>query len=111
MKKIGIAIRIALLCVCAAVFVLSVITLVNILGEYLKADNFYENVNEDIKDFLTDDGNDVENKAPDRLIKLSEYVRELRATYPDVVGYINIPNLADGDKGISYSYCNADFFH
>ena len=102
MKKIGIAIRIALLCICVTVFVLSVITLVNIFGEYLKADNFYENVNDDIKDFLADDGNDAENKAPDRLIKLSEYVRELQATYPDVVGYINIPNLADGDKGISY---------
>jgi len=109
MKKSGLVIRIALLVVCAAGFVVSVITLINIFGEYSEADNFYESVNEDIEGLLNDKNNIAsDEKVPERLVKLSEYVRELQQSYPDVVGYINVPNLKDGDKGISYPVVQTD---
>lgn len=109
MKKIGFAIKIALLVVCATVFVLSAITLVNILGEYSKADGFYEEVNKDVSDLLGENNKATEfEEIPERLLELSAHVRELQKSYPDVVGYVNIPNLKDGDKGISYPVVQTD---
>jgi sortase B len=92
--------RIILLFICVAVFIASSVMLVNILIEYGKADSFYDSINENI------DTSKVEaegEQAPARLVALAEYVSELKAEYPDVVGYVNVPSL-----GIAYPVVQTD---
>ena len=95
MKKFFWLFRIVLLVICILVFLVSSVMLVKILIGYKKADNFYDEINKGIK--TEEIGEPQDEGAPQRLVELSKYVRELKATYPDVVGYVNIANL-----GISY---------
>lgn len=92
--------RIVLLIICAAVFVVSGIKLAQILVEYSKAKNVYDEINKGVE-FIetTDDGGEI----PEHLLTLSKYVSELKAVYPDVVGYVNVPSL-----GISYPVVQTD---
>ena len=86
--------RIALLAVCVAVFAVSAVMLVNILSEYSRAENVYDEINKGVENI---DSVQSESETPEHLVALSKYVSELKAQYPDVVGYVNLPSL-----GISY---------
>ena len=101
MKKAFRIFRIVLLALCVAVFLASAVMLVDILVGYGKADNFYDDINKGVEDADTPDAE--AGKAPARLVELSKYVVELQKTYPDVVGYVNVPSL-----GISYPVVQAD---
>lgn len=92
MKKAFRIFRIALLCVCIAVFVVSAVMLVDILVGYAKADNFYDELKEE-NVAGESDGDCREDGAPQRLVDLSRQVTELKKKYPDVVGYLSVPSL------------------
>lgn len=92
--------RIALLAVCIAVFLVSAVMLVRILVEYSKAENVYDEINKGIENIDSD--SEVKD-VPENLVALSKYVSELKAQYPDVVGYVNVPSL-----GISYPVVQTD---
>ena len=102
MKKAFRIFRIALLCVCIVVFVVSAVMLVDILIGYAKADSFYDDINKDMSDTDQSVPQD-EGKAPQRLVELSKKVSEHKAQYPDVVGYVNVPTL-----GIAYPVVQTD---
>lgn len=96
--------RIAILIICIAVFLVSAVMLVDIIIEYAKAERTYDDINDKFLDGLGDEtGEPLEDEAPERLVKLSEYVKELKSEYPDVIGYINVPSL-----GISYPVVQTD---
>ena len=100
MKKAFRIFRIALLAVCAAVFLVSLAMLIKIIVGYEKADGFYDKINDG---FTVSETDDKEGEAPARLVELSKYVKELKTQYPDVVGYVNVPSL-----GISYPVVQTD---
>lgn len=100
MKKFFFWFRIVLLVLCAAVFVISSVMLVRILSGYREADKFYDEINKGVE---SGDGNVTPEGAPQRLVELSKYVTELKKQYPDVIGYVNIPNV-----GISYPVVQTD---
>ena len=101
MKKFFLIFRIVLLAVCILVFLASSFMLVKILVGYKKADKFYDEINKGVATEQTD--STADEGAPVRLVELSRYVRELKEAYPDVVGYVNVPNL-----GISYPVVQGD---
>ena len=133
MKRIGMWIRIGLLVVCAAVCVVSTIMLIRILIGYGHAGDVYESINEGFVEIpLVDTETKEESSAESESILESEsetedvvdalpievifyeessmqmmqqyqYVMDLMAQYPDVVGYISIPSLS-----INYPVVQAD---
>lgn len=100
MKKFFLIFRIVLLAICIAVFVVSAVMLVRILAGYAEADNFYDEINNSVE---SGDGAQTESGAPSRLVELSKKVTELKAQYPDVIGYLSVPNL-----GINYPVVQTD---
>ena len=92
--------RIILIIVCAAVFVVSGIKLAQILVEYSRAENVYDEINKGVENIDKTEGN---GDVPEHLVTLSKYVSELKAKYPDVVGYVNVPSL-----GIRYPVVQTD---
>ena len=100
MKKAFRIFRIALLAVCIAVFLVSAAMLVKIIIGYAEADNFYDKISDSVDNVSAE--ND-KGEVPARLVELSKYVSELKASYPDVVGYVNVPTL-----GISYPVVQTD---
>ena len=100
MKKFFLIFRIVLLAVCIAVFAISAVMLVRILVGYAHADNFYDDINSSIE---SGEVGETESGAPSRLVELSKRVRELKLQYPDVIGYVSVPNL-----GISYPVVQTD---
>lgn len=101
MKKIFFALKIVILAVSLAVFVISAVMLVRILAGYAKADSFYDDINSGISADI--ENGDTAGEAPARLIELSRYVSELKEKYPDVIGYVNVPALE-----ISYPVVQTD---
>ena len=101
MRKFFFVLRIVLLVLCAAVFIISSFMLVRILAGYRQADKFYDEINKGVVN--GEDSPISSDGAPERLIELSKYVTELKMQYPDVVGYINIPSV-----GISYPVVQTD---
>lgn len=102
MRKAFRIFRIALLCVCIAIFLVSAVMLVDILIGYAKADDFYDEINKEMS-VSDENGDGDEGKAPQRLVEISKKVIELKAQYPDVVGYVNVPTL-----GIAYPVVQTD---
>lgn len=102
MKKFFLIFRIVLLAVCVTVFAISTVMLAKILVGYAEADDFYDEIN---KGAVTDhpDIDDKPERAPEHLVALSKYVSELKAQYPDVIGYVNVPTL-----GIAYPVVQTD---
>ena len=100
MKKFFLIFRIVLLAVCVIVFAVSAVMLVRILAGYAKADNFYDDINSGIES--SEEGK-IDSGAPIRLVELSKKVSELKTQYPDVIGYISVPNL-----GINYPVVQTD---
>lgn len=114
MKSIGFGIRVALLVLCVAVFLVSGVMLVRILVGYGAADRTYESINEGF-DVLTeapsaDAATETEPHTEDEtdtipLVSVRrdmteqmrgqyQYLMELKSKYPNVVGYISIPSLS-----------------
>ena len=117
MKLIWRGFRIALVVLCALVFLISGGFLVKILIGYASADKTYEEIN---RDFETLSGFDTETESDAKQsegedegdgaervpsVKVIEGVNEemqaqyayfmsLKETYPDVVGYVSIPSLS-----------------
>ncbi len=94
--------RIILLVICIVVFLVSAVKLVQILVEYSRAENVYDEINKGISELDGADEGERGN-APARLVELSKYVAELKMQYPDVVGYVNVPSLE-----ISYPVVQTD---
>ena len=97
--------RIVLLVICIAVFLASTVKLVQILVEYSRAERVYDEINKGFDEIVGGDetNSGEENTAPEHLVNLSKYVAQLKAQYPDVVGYVNVPSL-----GISYPVVQSD---
>ena len=118
MRSIWRNLRIALVILCAAVFVVSGVFLVKILIGYASADKTYEEIN---RGFETLSGSETEseNKSDGTETETAggpieeepltvtvyngltaemqaqyEYFMELKKVYPDVVGYISIPSIS-----------------
>ena len=102
-KKLFKYIRIAILMTSVAVFLVCAVMLADILIGYNKADKTYEEINGRFEEGFTDETGAPSEEAPERLVKLSKYVKELKAEYPDVIGYVNVPSL-----GISYPVVQTD---
>ncbi len=100
LKKAFRIFRIILLIACAAVFAVSAIKLAEILAEYSRAENVYNEINKGVEGVVVDSS---AGEVPEHLVALSKYVSELKAQYPDVVGYVNVPSL-----GISYPVVQTD---
>lgn len=112
MKNVGYGIRIALLVVCAVVFFISLGMLINILIGYRQADGVYESINEGFETLPPEMGSVTESEEPDESEELEaprviyrtdmteqmkeqyEYFMELKAQYPDVVGYVSVPSVS-----------------
>lgn len=110
MKKAGNLIRIVLLFLCAAVFLVCSVMLVRILIGYRQADDVYESINQGFeqlpntegeKEFDTASESELDNgevlfhdTIPESVSGKYAYLMELQETYPDVVGYISVPSLS-----------------
>ncbi len=104
MRSIGRGIRIALLIVCAAIFLAGGAMLIRILIGYSEAEGTYESINEGFETLGTLEGNG-ENIEGDGIHVLEldgltqemqsqyDYLMSLKATYPDVVGFVSVPAL------------------
>ena len=116
MKSAWRNLRIALVVLCAAVFVVSGVFLVKILIGYASADKTYEEIN---RGFETLSGSKTESKTDGTETETEsgsteeapfavtvhdgltaemqaqyDYFMELKKTYPDVVGYVSIPSIS-----------------
>ena len=116
MKSAWRNLRIALVVLCAAVFVFSGVFLVKILIGYASADKTYEEIN---RGFETLSGSKTESKTDGTETETEsgsteeapfavtvhdgltaemqaqyDYFMELKKTYPDVVGYVSIPSIS-----------------
>ena len=116
MKSAWRNLRIALVVLCAAVFVVSGVFLVKILIGYASADKTYEEIN---RGFETLSGSETESKTDGTETETEsgsteeapfavtvhdgltaemqaqyDYFMELKKTYPDVVGYVSIPSIS-----------------
>ena len=111
MKKISFIIRIVLLTMCAAVFFVSAGMLVKIMIGYREADKTYESINEGFETLSPEEATESEAEQEDedpeeeayvvyrtdmteQMRKQYDYLMELKAQYPDVVGYISIPSIS-----------------
>lgn len=113
MKTVGFWIRIALLVLCAAVFLVSAGMLVKILIGYEDADKTYESINEGFEALTgeTDGESETETETDgasvppephvtyrtDMTEQMKEqyaYLMNLKEQYPDVVGYISVPSVS-----------------
>ena len=113
MKKISFIIRIVLLVLCAAVFLVSAGMLVKMMIGYREADKTYESINEGFETLApreeTASETEEESEEPEepeeayvvyrtdmteQMRKQYDYLMELKAQYPDVVGYISIPSIS-----------------
>lgn len=96
--------RIFVLVICIAVFLVCAVMLTDIIIEYVKAEKAYDDINNRLENgFIDETGDATLSEAPERLVKLSLYVKELKAEYKDVIGYVNVPSL-----GISYPVVQTD---
>lgn len=103
-KKIFRYFKIFVLVICIAVFLVCAVMLADIIIEYVKAERAYDDINNRFEEGLLEETEgEAIGEAPERLVKLSLYVRELKAEYPDVIGYVNVPSL-----GISYPVVQTD---
>ena len=113
MKNVSFYIRIVLLVLCVAVFLVSGVMLIRIRAGYGAADKTYESINEGF-DVLTDSpepGTEPEEEQyedevddipmvsfrtdmTEQMRGQYQYLMELKAEYPNVVGYISIPSLS-----------------
>lgn len=111
MKTFGLAIRIALLVLCAIVFLVSAGMLVKILIGYAEADKTYESINEGFE-VLTEESNRTEEPEPEETDEQEEphvvyrtdmteqmrgqyeYLMTLKSQYPNVVGYVSVPSVS-----------------
>ena len=116
MKSAWRNLRIALVVLCTAVFVVSGVFLVKILIGYASADKTYEEIN---RGFETLSGSETESKTDGTETETEsgsteeapfavtvhdgltaemqaqyDYFMELKKTYPDVVGYVSIPSIS-----------------
>jgi sortase B len=116
MKSAWRNLRIALVVLCTAVFVVSGVFLVKILIGYASADKTYEEIN---RGFETLSGSETESKTDGietetesgsteeapfavtvhdgltaEMQAQYDYFMELKKTYPDVVGYVSIPSIS-----------------
>ncbi len=115
--------RLALIVLCAAVFLVSGGMLIRILIGYAEADKTYDSINEGFETLGDLDGTDTEpdesdaetdteadkphvtvvNGLTDEMQSQHDYLMQLKATYPDVVGYISVPSV-----GINYPVAQTD---
>lgn len=91
MKRLEKGIAIAVIVICAVVFVMSAISLIQILLDYGKADDFYDKLNtpsttESVAD-TTEPDLQMQAYAAERMA----FFDSVKAQYPNVVGYISIP--------------------
>ncbi len=103
-KKLFRYLKIFVLAVCIVVFFVCAVMLTDIIIEYVKADKTYDDINDRFENEFGDETEVISvEEAPERLVKLSLYVKELKAEYPDVIGYVNVPSL-----DISYPVVQTD---
>lgn len=101
MRSVGTRIRIAIVVVCAVVFLVCCGLLVGILMGYARDERVNDDINQGFP--VIDDLEDKEATAEEGVKVLSDmsaemkeqyaYLMELKATYPDVVGYVSIPSV------------------
>lgn len=112
MKSVWKGAHIVLIVVCTAVFLIGGIMLVDILAGYAQADKTYEDINDGFETLGTiepEGESEGETEKPDEsteplvtevkgldetMQSQYDYLMQLKATYPDVVGYISIPTLS-----------------
>lgn len=111
MKKISFIIRIVVLVLCGAVFLVSAGMLVKILIGYRSADKTYEEINqgfetleraEETESSETEAENEDHEEVyviyrtdmTEQMRRQYDYLMELKAQYPDVVGYISVPSIS-----------------
>lgn len=113
MKKISFILRIAILVLCAAVFLVSAGMLVKMMIGYREADQTYESINQGFEtldrfeEAESTDATETQGEAEteedyvvyrtdmtEQMRKQYDYLMELKAQYPDVVGYISIPSVS-----------------
>lgn len=80
----------SILICCAVVFVVCGVFLIKSLVDYHKADSFYDDMTLD----SLDGDSSPKEEAPERVIALMNGYRELKAQYPNVIGYIHIPSVS-----------------
>lgn len=92
-------IRIAIVVLCAAVFLACVGMLVRILVRYSYDEGVYESVNEGFETLGELQGNGdnggvtVLTGMNDEMKRQYDFLLQLKARYPDVVGYVSIPSV------------------
>ena len=81
-------IRNSILSLCAVVIVVCLFLLGKAVVGYIQADNAYSDINSGM--------NSVDDtvEAPERIKALMEAYKEMKAQYPDMVGYINMPSVS-----------------
>ena len=91
-KANGRLLHYTILVVCAIVFVVCAAILVKTLIAYSDADSLYEDMTLDADDVqeLPSENEDMRERA----FSLMEAYREMKAEYPNIVGYINIPSVS-----------------
>ena len=109
MKRIGFILRILLLAICAAVVLICLGMLVRIIMGYQEADKTYESINEGFETLPPETESETESEETEKpeeprvtyrtdmteqMRKQYEYLMELKAQYPDVVGYISVPSVS-----------------
>lgn len=111
MNKMGFVIRVILLILCATVFLVSAGMLIRILINYKDADDTYESINKGFEELTegTEETEGAEETEPEetdasaviyrtdmteQMKRQYEYLMELKAQYPDVVGYISVPSVS-----------------
>lgn len=91
MKRMGKGIAIAVIAICAVVFVMSTISLVQILLEYSKADDFYDDLNKPNTSDTSSDTDDPDSHMQAYAAERMAFFDSVKAQYPNVIGYISIP--------------------
>ncbi|MBO5305416.1 MAG: hypothetical protein J6B12_01505 [Clostridia bacterium] len=80
-----------ILILCAIVFIVCAVFLVKAAIDYHKADSFYDDMTIDGSGEVLEPSDDEE--TPESVIALMKAYQELKAQYPNIIGYINIPSI------------------
>lgn len=102
MRAVGKGIHIAIIAICAAVVLTCGGLLIRIFVGYSEAGKTYESINEGfeaLEEIPSDNTSEepqvaVHAEMSEEMRRQYAYLMELKATYPDVVGYISIPSVS-----------------
>lgn len=81
-----------ILALCALVFLVGAVILIKTLAAYSEANSVYEGMTLDADETRTEP-NETE-AIPPRILSLMDSYRALKAEYPNIVGFINIPSVS-----------------